>query len=379
VKHPESSTLTPPQQTIPQPHTPISADPIYSTMLPTAAIQAPAIHAAPLTTPHASAAPITTPLDTTTGAPLTLGVFDSGFGGLTVLRQLLPLLPGTRSLYLGDTARLPYGSKSRETISRYALSSAHFLVEQGADLLVVACNTATALALDDLQRDLPIPVLGVIQPGAAAALAHRPDASVLVLATPATVQSHAYLHAIQRLGLRAYEMPCPLLVPLVEEGWTDHPVTDEVLRIYLDQALTAAPDTNTLLLGCTHYPLLEPALRRALDKLGHPLHLIDSAQATAQATAALVAEHFPTRITATTTNASTTATTNAAATTTTTAGAASTNASTNASTSACPPAPNSGSACPTFYATDSVEKFQRLGSHFLGRPLAQVHLLDLGG
>jgi glutamate racemase len=342
VKHPESNTLTPPQQMIDQPQAPLSADPIHSTML-----QTPTIQAAPITAPHASAAPSTTPLATSTDAPLTLGVFDSGFGGLTVLRQLLPLLPGTRSLYLGDTARLPYGSKSRETISRYALSSAHFLVEQGADLLVVACNTATALALDDLQRDLPIPVLGVIQPGAAAAIAHRPDASVLVLATPATVQSHAYLHALQRLGLRAYEMPCPLRVPLVEEGWTDHPVTDEVLRIYLDQALTAAPDTNTLLLGCTHYPLLEPALRRALDRLGHPLTIIDSAHATAQATAALVAEHFPTRISATTT------------------------------TSACTPGPNS--ACPTFYATDSVEKFQRLGSHFLGRPLSHVHLLDLGG
>ena len=211
-----------------------------------------------------------------------MGVFDSGFGGLTVLRQLLPLLPGTRSIYLGDTARLPYGSKSRETISRYALSSAHFLVEQGADLLVVACNTATALALDDLQRELPIPVIGVIEPGAQAAL----DALPRCQRAGARDRRH---RAIARLparapgpGLRAYEMACPLLVPLVEEGWTDHPVTDEVLRIYLDQALTAAPDTNTLLLGCTHYPLLEPALRRALDKLGHPLTIIDSAHATAR-------------------------------------------------------------------------------------------------
>jgi glutamate racemase len=277
-------------------------------------------------------------------AGLTLGVFDSGFGGLTVLRALLPLLPDSRSIYLGDTARLPYGSKSRETISRYALSSARFLQDQGADLLVVACNTATALALDDLRRELPIPVIGVIEPGAEAAQAARVDAEVLVLATSATVQSKAYTRALEGLGLSAHEMACPLLVPLVEEGWVEHPVTDEVLRIYLDQALTAAPNVNTLLLGCTHYPLLEPAIRRTLEGLGHPLTIIDSAHATAHATAQLVAMHFPALR----------------------AGGSENGAS----------APGS---CCTFYATDSVEKFQRLGSSFLGRALDKVHLIDLGG
>jgi glutamate racemase len=138
-------------------------------------------------------------------------------------------------------------------------------------------------------------------------------------------------------------MPCPLLVPLVEEGWIDHPVTDEVLRIYLTQALAAAPATNTLLLGCTHYPLLEPALRRVLAAMGHPLTLIDSARATAQATARLVAARFPAPLA-------------------------------QSAVAARHPGPD----C-TFYATDSVEKFQRLGSAFLGQPLAQVHLIDLGG
>jgi glutamate racemase len=289
---------------------------------------------------------------------LTIGVFDSGFGGLTVLRALLPLIPGAHYIYLGDTARLPYGSKSRETIARYAVSSAKFLHEQGADLLVIACNTATALALEDIQQALPIPVIGVIQPGAHAAASRTTtklgalgldsetwvkasptslnNNHVLVLATAATVQSHAYSDALNALGLQSHEKSCPLLVPLVEEGWTNHPVTDEVLRIYLTEALAAAPETRTLLLGCTHYPLLEPAIHRTLASIGHPLALIDSADATAQATAALVAERFP--------------------------------PSNRATQPTC-----------TFYATDSVEKFQRLGSAFLGQPVAEVRLIDLGG
>ncbi|MCU1226665.1 MAG: glutamate racemase [Edaphobacter sp.] len=291
----------------------------------------------------------------------TIGVFDSGFGGLTVLRALLPLIPGANYIYLGDTARLPYGSKSRETITRYALSSAKFLQDQGAGLLVIACNTASALALEELQQTLPIPVIGVIQPGAQAALAtasrtkksimltpsdpngknprnspialQRPkEAHALVLATAATTQSRAYTHALAALGLRATEKACPLLVPLVEEGWIDHPVTAEVLRIYLLEALAQAPDASILLLGCTHYPLLKPLIETTLHNLHHPMRIIDSAEATAQA----VTAHL------------------------------------SATTSSEPPT------C-TFYATDSIEKFQRLGSNFLGQPLKEVHLLDLGG
>jgi len=262
-----------------------------------------------------------------------IGVFDSGFGGLTVLQALLPLIPGARYIYLGDTARLPYGSKSQQTIARYALSSAHFLEEQGAELLVVACNTATALALDELKQALPIPVVGVIEHGARAALTASAD-QVLVLATAATVQSHAYTRELRALGLPVTEKACPLLVPLVEEGWIDHPVTAEVLRIYLTEALAEAPGTSTLLLGCTHYPLLKPAIERTLAELGHPLDIIDSAQATAQATAALLP--LDTEI----------ATANPTC---------------------------------TFYATDSIEKFQRLGGRFLGQPLAEVKLIDLGG
>jgi glutamate racemase len=304
----------------------------------------------------------------------TIGVFDSGFGGLTVLRALLPLIPEARYIYLGDTARLPYGSKSHDTIARYAVSSAKFLHEQGADLLVVACNTATALALEDIQQSLPIPVIGVVQPGAhAASISTRsqkksvvlseareravsesdgaeskglrlssvqPDGSppkVLVLATQATVQSHAYTRALAAHNLNAYEKACPLLVPLVEEGWINHPVTDEVLKIYLTEALTEAPNAQILLLGCTHYPLLEPAIRRTLATLNHPLTVIDSAKATAQA----VAAHIGTN----------------------------------------PPGLKTQNSKPTaaFYATDSIEKFERLGSGFLGQPVTGVRHVDLGG
>ncbi|HEY0308200.1 MAG TPA: glutamate racemase [Acidobacteriaceae bacterium] len=275
-----------------------------------------------------------------------IGIFDSGFGGLTVMRALLALVPQADYVYLGDTARLPYGSKSRETIARYAVGSAHFLENHGADLLVIACNTASALALDALEAEAKIPVLGVIEPGAdAAARAATPgQPGVLVLATQATVQSHAYARACAAHGLQAFEKACPLLVPMVEEGWNDHPVTEEVLRIYLEEALHDACEQGilpaTVLLGCTHYPLLQPLLERVLRKHFPPagnapeIRILDSAAATAQRVAA---RFMATPISKT-------------------------------DTPAC-----------EFFATDSVDKFQRLGSRFLGQPIAQVQHVDLGG
>lgn len=277
-----------------------------------------------------------------------LGVFDSGFGGLTVLRELLPRIPDARFLYLGDTARLPYGSKSRETIVRYAVESALFLETQGAEMLVVACNTATALALDELREALSIPVVGVVEPGARAAAAVDGATEVLILATEATVQSHAYARACAAFGLRATEKACPLLVPLVEEGWTAQgcgekdQVTDAVLRIYLGEALAAAPATRTLLLGCTHYPLLRPAIGRALAGLGRELTVIDSAEATATAVARELGIRTEDRF--------------------------------------APDSLVSGEqpVC-EFFATDSVPKFERLGTQFLGRTVRGVRLVDLGG
>jgi glutamate racemase len=272
----------------------------------------------------------------------TIGVFDSGFGGLTVLRALLPLIPAAHYIYLGDTARLPYGSKSRETIARYAVESAHFLEARGADLLVIACNTATALALDDIRRAVSIPVIGVIEPGAQAAfhtLVSRfstapPEPDVLVLATAATVQSHAYRAECDALGMIATEVACPLLVPLVEEGWTDHAVTREVLRIYLSEALAACAP-HAVLLGCTHYPLIATAIEATLRDLGSDAIVIDSAAATARAVAQAISVVDP-------------------------------------------PNPSQPATFDCF-ATDSVEKFQRLGSIFLGQPIPKVELLDLGG
>lgn len=266
-----------------------------------------------------------------------LGVFDSGFGGLTVLRALLPRIASANYIYLGDTARLPYGAKSQATIARYAVESARFLEEQGCEYLVIACNTATALALEDIRRVVKVPVMGVIEPGVQAAkrAIAAAEGEVLVLATAATVQSHAYREACAAAGLHATEVACPLLVPLVEEGWTDHAVTREVLRIYLSEALRrCAP--QAVLLGCTHYPLIAEAIEKTLRELGSEAVVIDSAEATAEAAEVALGS--------------------------------------TVDTSALPVAANF--AC---YATDSVEKFERLGSLFLRQPIGQVQLLDLGG
>jgi glutamate racemase len=292
---------------------------------------------------------------TASHAPATIGVFDSGFGGLTVLRALIARLPDARFVFLGDTARLPYGSKSRRTIARYAVESAQFLVrEQGADFLVIACNTASALALDAIQQAVPVPVLGVIEPGAAAARAASHTGDVLVIATEATVHSRAYTAACHARGLRALEKACPLLVPLVEEGWTDHPVTEEVIDVYLNELRAEAAgqglNPDALVLGCTHYPLLRPLIERAVRP---GVKVIDSAESAAQSAVDLFNHHVGCPIL------------------TESAGEGSVRVGT---TSNLPP--QTEIHC---FATDSVEKFQRLGSRFLGRPVGHVELIDLGG
>jgi glutamate racemase len=280
--------------------------------------------------------------------PPTIGVFDSGFGGLTVLRALLDRLPRARFAFIGDTARLPYGSKSRRTIARYAVESARFLVkEQGAEFLVIACNTASALALDAIQDAVPVPVLGVIEPGATAAHAASCSGDVLVIATDATVRSHAYAYACNGHGLRAIEKACPLLVPLVEEGWTNHPVTDQVVRIYLEELIAESVagglTADTLVLGCTHYPLLRPVIENAVPA---GMKVIDSAESAANAAASLIN------------------------------GIGGDAKQAVNSEEAIDPLSGAGVHC---FATDSVEKFERLGSRFLGLPVGKVELVDLGG
>jgi glutamate racemase len=269
-----------------------------------------------------------------------IGVFDSGFGGLTVLRSLVTHLPHARYAFIGDTARLPYGSKSRRTIARYAVESAQFLVrEQGAEFLVIACNTASALALDAIQEAVSVPVLGVIEPGAAAAHTASRTGDVLVIATDATVQSHAYTAACEKKGLRVIEKACPLLVPLVEEGWTSHPVTAEVIRIYLDELYAVASarrlKPDTLVLGCTHYPLLRPLLESTVPA---GMRVIDSAEAAAEAASHTINGRALPGVNG-----------------------------------------DAGDTEIRCFATDSVDKFERLGSRFLGRPVGKVDLVDLDG
>jgi glutamate racemase len=266
----------------------------------------------------------------------TIGVFDSGFGGLTVLKALLELIPDADYLYFGDTARLPYGSKSVETVGRYAVEAAHYLEAHGAEVLVIACNTATALALDRIIASAHVPVVGVVEPGAKAAAGVSRNKKVVVIGTEATVSSHAYRKALEVVGLRAREKACPLLVPLVEEGWVEHPVTEEVARIYLAEAFADGfHDADALVLGCTHYPLLKALLRRIA-----PSHvsIVDSAESTAREVAARLQELLaPAEI------------------------------------------QEERRALPRikFFATDSVEKFRRLGQRFLEHTIEDVQHVDL--
>ncbi len=269
----------------------------------------------------------------------TIGVFDSGVGGLTVLKEVAAHFPEADYLYFGDTARLPYGAKSAATVGRYAASSARYLEQQGAELLVVACNTASALALDAIRAAINIPVLGVIEPGAERAAAVSRNRCALVIATEATIASHAYQQALAARRMDAREKACPLLVPLIEEGWLEHPVTEQVARLYLNEAFGDAsrgPAPDVLLLGCTHYPLLRPLLER----LAPPkVMLVDSAESTALAVAHKLSLHpLP------------------------------------------PPSPgDERRAIPRLqcFATDSVEKFRRLGERFLGHRVEHVAHVDL--
>jgi len=262
-------------------------------------------------------------------------VFDSGFGGLTVLKALLEVIPAADYLYFGDTARLPYGSKSVETVARYAVEAAHYLESHGAELLVIACNTATALALDRITADEHVPEVFVVEPGAEAAATVIHNKKAVVIGTEATVASHAYLRALQARGLEAREKACPLLVPLVEEGWLEHAVTEEVARIYLGEGFADGfGDADTLVLGCTHYPLLKPVLRRVAPE---HVTIVDSAESTARAVAGRLGNLV---------------------------------------------APGAGEerrAAPRlkFFATDSVEKFRRLGARFLGHAIDDVQHVDL--
>src|ERR1700681_3851981 len=207
-----------------------------------------------------------------------IGVFDSGIGGLTVLKELTAALPNEDFIYLGDTARLPYGTKSNEVIVRYSCENTEFLLPKGIKLLGVACNTSSAVALGEIASHTMVPVIGVIEPGARAAVKASRTGKIGVIGTEATIASGAYTRAIQNLRPRAeiYTRACPLLVPLVEEGWTDNEIAERTVGYYLESLKASGIDT--LLLGCTHYPLLRAMFERVL---GPRVKIVDSATATA--------------------------------------------------------------------------------------------------
>lgn len=274
---------------------------------------------------------------------LPIGVFDSGVGGLTVLRTLRKRLPNERFVYLGDTARLPYGTKSRDSVLRYSIQASGFLIRRGIKYLVIACNTASSVAVDELrERFAPVPVIGVIEPGAVAGCAASRTGQIAVIATEATVQGGAYQRAIARIRPDAgvVAKACSLFVSLAEEGWTDGSIVEAVIHRYLDEMFAQHPQIDTLLLGCTHFPLLLDALHAVVSPA---VAIVDSAVTTAAALEQdLVARdlHAP-----------------------------------NLNTTGQAASPL------TLLATDSPQRFARVGSRFLGGSFApeQVELVDLAG
>jgi glutamate racemase len=216
-----------------------------------------------------------------------IGIFDSGLGGLTVAHAIMRQLPGESLVYFGDTARVPYGPKSPDTVRRYSMEIGFYLLEQGVKAIVVACNTATAHALPQLRDELPVPVIGVVDPGARAAVKATRTGHIGVIATAGTIKSGAYVRAIHAVAPDATvtAVACPLLVPLVEEGWTEHDATRLIAREYL--ASVMHDEIDTLVLGCTHYPLLKPLIA---SLVGSRVRLIDSAEETAADTRRMLAE-----------------------------------------------------------------------------------------
>jgi glutamate racemase len=265
-----------------------------------------------------------------------IGIFDSGMGGLTVLSALMAKLTSESFVYLGDTARLPYGTKSADTVTRYAVQASRALVRRKVKLVVVACNTVSAVALPALAQVLaPMPVVGVIDPGAQAAVAAAGGGMIAVIGTEGTVNGGAYLRAIHARApdIEVVQLACPLFVPLAEEGLIDGDIAEQVARHYLTPFFVRARPA-VLVLGCTHYPVLAPMLETVVARLGHSPVLVDSAATTADAVARLLAErHLACRA----------------------------------------PSP----AANVFLATDSAERFARVGKLFLGFPPPNVELVEL--
>ncbi|HCX73657.1 MAG TPA: glutamate racemase [Candidatus Cloacimonas sp.] len=207
-----------------------------------------------------------------------IGIFDSGIGGLTVFKEIRKQFPQEDIIYFGDTARVPYGPKSPQTVLNYSVQNARFLLQNGAKIIVVACNTSASVALQKLREILPIPIIGVIQPGAAHATSVTQNGKIGIIGTEGTIRSDAYSHAIKNIDpkIQVFSKACPLLVSLVEEGWEEHQISELIIREYLQDL--QQQDIDTLVLGCTHYPILKKAIGKIVGK---NIKLVDSAEAVA--------------------------------------------------------------------------------------------------
>ncbi len=267
------------------------------------------------------------------GVARPIGIFDSGIGGLTVAREIVRRLPRESIVYFGDTARVPYGPKSPDTVRRYSREAAAFLLSRGVKAIVVACNTATAHALEALRAELPVPVVGVIDPGARAAVAATRARRVGVIGTAGTIHSGAYDLAVRRRlqDVRVYAQPCPLFVPLVEEGMEDAPATRLIAEDYLRPLRSM--DVDVLVLGCTHYPRLRPILQQIM---GDDVVLVDSGAETARELERTLSQHALLRA-------------------------------------------DAAPASHEFYASDSPLRLKELGSRFLGELIRDVRLVDVEG
>lgn len=261
-----------------------------------------------------------------------IGVFDSGLGGISVIRALIDLLPNEHLIYFGDTARVPYGSKSNETVVRFSHQISSFLLEKNVKMIVVACNTASSVALESLQEHLDIPVVGVIQPGAEAAVKAATNQRIGVIGTSSTIRSGSYRSAIRELDtkMNVVDQACPLLVPLVEEGWPQDGVVTEVLQEYLKVYEANKPDA--LILGCTHYPYLKSAIQKVI---GQDVKLVDSGEETARVVQQVLEENHILN----------------------------------------PEVGDPGKHM--FYVSDFPQKFEETASRFLGRPLENLFKVEL--
>jgi len=259
-----------------------------------------------------------------------IGIFDSGLGGLTVMSAITKLMPKEDIIYFGDTAHVPYGSKSKKVVTSFALGISKFLVKHNVKLIVVACNTASALSLDTLRKAINIPIIGVIKAGSQMAAENTKNKKIAVIGTEGTIKSGAYIKEIKKCNkqIQCFSQACPLFVPLVEEGWLNNNVTEQVIKIYLNNTINKKIDT--IILGCTHYPLLAKTIQKVV---GNKINIIDSANAVAYEVEKLLKSKRLTN--------------------------------------------EKGKGRHIFYVSDSPEKFQKLGSKFLNKKIKNVKKVEI--